>query len=479
MVALPKKKKIVSFIYLTLNWVFGVGLFLFGVVLTIAVPFSGLSFINISSGLYFIAMSVFLLPPVRKFAYSYIGKELPARVRVFSILALFAAFIVFGWQSNEQQLAVQMVSQQQEKIDYFNSNRSKIITSIKIALSAKDYKSALLLSRKYRSISDKIIEQMINEATSKLKKTPGAMQNAMDTEKILSEIENAKSNELEKIRDLYQELVYLSPNNDTYRPKVYFYEKKITKEKTEKLLLALDGTKTTELGKLKDIYQQLSNLYPGNETYISKLTFYKSETTKRESNTILAELEKTDAKEYGKIKKLYQRLIGLHPNNKEFQSKIDFYETKIRKRIQNEMKKKRKRIQNETKTILARLKRIPERELEKNRDLYQRLIKLNPNNVKYKKKEEYYIYKIVHRMRAKAKAKQRSGTRVIKNITISFGKCLEQIRATATNLGVAPDNIVETSILRMVRFRTNDGSGKSYLVTCSKLDQKLVINESW
>ena len=48
--------------------------------------------------------------------------------------------------------------------------------------------------------------------------------------------------------------------------------------------------------------------------------------------------------------------------------------------------------------------------------------------------------------------------------TMSFEACLETIRKVASDLGVAPINIVETDIARIVRFPTSDGS---VVVTCS------------
>lgn len=72
-----------------------------------------------------------------------------------------------------------------------------------------------------------------------------------------------------------------------------------------------------------------------------------------------------------------------------------------------------------------------------------------------------------------------AGTRVLKKEKRDFQSCLAIIRSTATNLGVAPINIVETKELRVVRFPTDDGSGKSILVTCSKPDGLMIINESW
>ena len=72
-----------------------------------------------------------------------------------------------------------------------------------------------------------------------------------------------------------------------------------------------------------------------------------------------------------------------------------------------------------------------------------------------------------------------AGTRTLLKETMSFNDCLQRIRTMSTNLGQAPKNIVETGILRIVRFKTNDGSGKSILVTCSKRDRTVLINESW
>jgi hypothetical protein len=58
---------------------------------------------------------------------------------------------------------------------------------------------------------------------------------------------------------------------------------------------------------------------------------------------------------------------------------------------------------------------------------------------------------------------------------MSFEDCLQAIRQTASQLGIAPLNVVETNILRMVRFCSEDGS---VLVTCSEPDQKMVVTRS-
>lgn len=55
-----------------------------------------------------------------------------------------------------------------------------------------------------------------------------------------------------------------------------------------------------------------------------------------------------------------------------------------------------------------------------------------------------------------------------------FEKCLAKIQALATKTGTAPVNLVETSILRIVRFPAADGS---LLVTCSKPDGKMIVEQ--
>ena len=59
--------------------------------------------------------------------------------------------------------------------------------------------------------------------------------------------------------------------------------------------------------------------------------------------------------------------------------------------------------------------------------------------------------------------------------TMSYRDCINQISVVATQFGVAPINIVETSAMRTVRFPTSDGS---VLVTCSRPDRKMVLIRS-
>ena len=58
---------------------------------------------------------------------------------------------------------------------------------------------------------------------------------------------------------------------------------------------------------------------------------------------------------------------------------------------------------------------------------------------------------------------------------MSFDRCLTQIQDMATTLQETPINIMETSQMRMVRWVMVDGS---FLITCSKPDNKIVLTKS-
>jgi hypothetical protein len=69
-------------------------------------------------------------------------------------------------------------------------------------------------------------------------------------------------------------------------------------------------------------------------------------------------------------------------------------------------------------------------------------------------------------------------TEVVSKVPMSFEDCLGSIRKVSSQLGVAPTNVVETNILRIVRFTTNDGSGESILITCSGPDNLQIVNKT-
>ena len=232
-----------KYVYLALNWGFGVLFLLVGMVSLLDNPFGGLCLL---------AISMLLLPPVRNFIYSKTNKKFPVKARVISIFVLFIAFGIFLGQSQERkaqeqaaleakQKAEKIARIRQENINYFNANRDKIITSLKSALSSKDYQSVLSQSNKYLVTGDKELEQINTQA----KKELAAIQKAEKTKKLLAELKSVPTKEYEKNKNLYQQLTNLHPENKQYNEKLKFYTAKVSEEK-EKARLAAERKKKIE-----------------------------------------------------------------------------------------------------------------------------------------------------------------------------------------------------------------------------------------
>ena len=62
--------------------------------------------------------------------------------------------------------------------------------------------------------------------------------------------------------------------------------------------------------------------------------------------------------------------------------------------------------------------------------------------------------------------------------SMMFEKCIIHVASVAADLVINPITIVDTDILMIVRFITNDGSGTSFLATCSRPDRKFVLTQS-
>jgi len=232
-----------KFVYLTLNWVFGVIFLLMGVPLLFA---------SLLGGVCLISISTFLLPPIRRFVYSKTNKALPVAARAVLILILFVAssvFIGYSQDRDKQELATRQAREKTEKlaqtrqkqIDYFNANHEQIITSVKAALSAKEYKSVLSQSNKYLVTGNKKIGQMNDQAKKELE----AIQKTEKTEQLLVRLRKTPTKKYEKNRQLYQQLAELHPENSRYKSKLKFYKIKISKEK-KKARVAAERKKKIE-----------------------------------------------------------------------------------------------------------------------------------------------------------------------------------------------------------------------------------------
>ncbi len=230
-----------KYVYLALSWIFGVLFLITGLVSMIKTPLAGLSLV---------ILSLLLLPPVRKLAYSKTSKEIPIKIRTASIFALIVAFGVFVGQSQDkkaQELAAQQAKEKSDKIaqikqdniDYFTANREQIILSANAALVAKEYQSVISQTNKYIVSGDDELKSINSLAKIEIEK----IKKSEKTKQLLAELKKVPSSEYEKNQKLYQQLVNLHPSNQTYKDKVQSYSKKIEKEKQiEEQFSAWDGS---------------------------------------------------------------------------------------------------------------------------------------------------------------------------------------------------------------------------------------------
>ncbi len=231
-----------KYVYLALNWVFGILSLLIGIVSIIESPLGGLSLILIS---------LLLLPPIRNLVHSKIKKELPVKVRGVAIFVLFIAFGIFVGQSQDrkaqevaaqeaQEKAERVASIRQQNIDYFNNNSSSILSKIKTALDNANYKEVVSLSSKYLPSKNKELINLHGEAKSKMaaivkaeKETKEKAERKAKTEEILTKLKSIPASQYERNRALYQQLVTYNPSTGKYKDKLSYYSGKV-KEAKEK-----------------------------------------------------------------------------------------------------------------------------------------------------------------------------------------------------------------------------------------------------
>lgn len=231
-----------KYVYLTLNWLFGVLFGLAGLITLIESPLGGFCLV---------AISLLLLPPVKNIVYEKTKKELPFKARAVSIFVLVIAFGIFAGQSQEKraaELAAQKVEEKaqkaaearQDKIDYFNSHREEIISSASSAISEKNYKLALNQTEKYLPAKNAELNEIYNQAKKSLDKIERAEREAKEklqreakTKELVAKLKTVPAYKFKKNKDLYQQLVKLNPLEAEYKQKFDHYSRKLT-EKLDK-----------------------------------------------------------------------------------------------------------------------------------------------------------------------------------------------------------------------------------------------------
>ena len=222
-----------KYLYLALNWGFGVPILAIGLLSM---------FESLLAGLSLVLISLLILPPFRVFVYSKTNRELSTRVRAASILFLIVSFSVFVNQSQTKKVqdladtkmskqATELAKLKQDNINYFKANREQIILTANTALTDKNYQLVLTQTDRYLASGDeelKSINSLARQEIEKLKKLERTTQ-------LLAELKEVPSAEYEKNKALYQQLVSLNPDNQTYKDKVELYSKKLNDLEQERI----------------------------------------------------------------------------------------------------------------------------------------------------------------------------------------------------------------------------------------------------
>lgn len=202
-----------KYIYLALNWIFGVLFLLIGLVFLFASTFVGITFIIIA---------LLLIPSVRNFTYSKTKKEIPFNTRAIVIFVLFMSSLIFIVQIpkyESQKIAEQEAQLQAEKaakiaqkakierqktIDYFNANSDKILSDARSALNLGEYKEVISLSSKYSVTENKELKELNSKAQAEMaaieKAQKEAHEEAKKTKLAAAAVAAAATAEQEKLK---------------------------------------------------------------------------------------------------------------------------------------------------------------------------------------------------------------------------------------------------------------------------------------
>lgn len=308
-----------KYVYLALNWVFGVLCFLIGLASIITSPLAGLSVVMIS---------LLLLPPARKFAFSKLNMIIPVKVRGGLIFTLFIGFIVFMTQGIEQkskdaalqktrEKAEQIEKIEQENIAYFSTNKKMILSSANTALSAEEYQTVISQTNKYLASRDEELKDINSLAKTKLLEK----QKIEKTMHLLAKLESAAS--LEHNKKIYQQLVDLHPEHKEYKDKFAFYSGELKRErlkaleahnvkKTKELLTKLKSIPTKKYEKNLELYKQLVSVNPSNKAYKNKVKAYSDLIEKAKQKSLKAEARTKN------IERQFSAWDGSHSNVERF-----------------------------------------------------------------------------------------------------------------------------------------------------------------
>lgn len=212
-----------KYLFITLNWVFGV---LFSLVGVISLFFDPVPAIPL------IAIALFLLPPVREYVSKKTGKSLSVKARFISILVLlvlFSVLTVISQHEKEKRLAEKKL---QEQIARFKANKSIILEEIQLAYDNNNYQQVIAETNKYLDlVSD---DHELSELNKLAKTNLEEIRKKERSQEILKELKTIPASKLGENKILYQELLSLYPDNPKYKTKFNYYSKKLTAQEEKR-----------------------------------------------------------------------------------------------------------------------------------------------------------------------------------------------------------------------------------------------------
>ena len=243
-----------KYVYLVLNWTFGVGFLLLGLISLLTSPIGGACLL---------AMSILLLPPVRSFLFSKTNVAIPGNIRGVLLVVLFLSFgivVVKEQDAAAEMRAEQEAEEQKQKLaqirkdnlTYFNENKIDIIERATTAMERDQYEDVIAITTKYIHSTDPDLLDLHSQAQDAIT----AMQKIEKTQLLLTELKSISASDFAENLTRYDQLVNLHPDNTHFQAKRDHYQSKA--DEAEQARKAEEKALLAEKARLKRIERQFS-----------------------------------------------------------------------------------------------------------------------------------------------------------------------------------------------------------------------------
>ena len=345
-----------NYIFLGLNWIFGLLFLVAGI---------DAFFDTKAGGLSFIIISLLLLPPVRVKVFSLTQKEIKMGTRSLYISLLFISFVFFIATGNERPaldlkaqstVTANSIKQDHENTNSFanNSTGIQIKSNKKVNLSEKsvqmqspdkqqplhletqstlpansirqDHESTNSFANSSTGIQiksnnkDNLPEKSAQMQSPDTEQANQINNNKSDSEiksnDILAKLKDIPVSQYELNRSLYKQLVNFNPSEDKYKKKLSFYSQKIKQQSCNNI-----GTNKT---------------FDYSPNWLSANGHCLSENQKKKMEIALFEkVKKISSKKVLQNWEGYKSLSILNPDNKSYLNKLEHYKNKLEVRTAN------------------------------------------------------------------------------------------------------------------------------------------------